>query len=73
MLRPRRILVEEADAPCWTVQHLTTSRGLRAPTDTSDSAPRSCAGDAAEKKTDAGRQGPKTVKLPIGASNNSLQ
>ena len=30
MLRPRRMLVEEADAPCWTAQHSTTSRGFRA-------------------------------------------
>ena len=28
MLRPRRMLVEEADALCWTAQHSTTSRGL---------------------------------------------
>jgi len=42
MLRPRRMPVDEVDAPCWTAQHSTTSRGphVRLPTD-GRAAPRS--------------------------------
>ena len=52
MPRPRRMPVDEADAPCWAAQHSTTSRGphVQLPTDgradaLESQAPHTCGSD----------------------------